>query len=153
MGGITRQALSDLEALYGQLAAEMEALNPICESSGRCCRFREYGHRLYLTDLELHYFEYREGPVRVADGGPRQRRLEEGICPFQEERLCTTREGRPLGCRVYYCDPRAEGRIEIWAEEFHGRIRKIHETYGIPYRYRPWLEALGDRDPDFSGSE
>ncbi len=27
------------------------------------------------------------------------------FCPFQQGNLCTAREPRPLGCRVYYCDP------------------------------------------------
>ena len=27
------------------------------------------------------------------------------FCPFQKDNLCTAREPRPLGCRVYFCDP------------------------------------------------
>jgi len=31
---------------------------PICVTSGRCCRFEEFGHRLYVTTMELAKFVY-----------------------------------------------------------------------------------------------
>ena len=38
------------------------------------------------------------------------RPLDQGAtCPWQDSRgHCTAREARPLGCRVYYCDPAFE---------------------------------------------
>ncbi len=135
-----------LRSLYRELEGRIEDLAPICEASGRCCRFREYGHHLYVSDLELDLFEEIEGPIRIEGEPDRVERHESGICPFQVDGLCSVRSGRPIGCRVYFCDERTARRIEELAEEFHGRVRQIHDSYGIAYSYGPWLEGLASRD-------
>ena len=38
-----------VEGVYRDLAAKVEERRPLCIVSGRCCRFEEYGHRLYVT--------------------------------------------------------------------------------------------------------
>ena len=43
-------ALGDL---YGRLDADVAHRGPTCWVSGRCCRFDEYDHRLYVTGLEV----------------------------------------------------------------------------------------------------
>ncbi|HET6251951.1 MAG TPA: hypothetical protein VFE47_29975 [Tepidisphaeraceae bacterium] len=43
-------------AVYSALADEIDLRRPICKTSGRCCRFEEFGHRLYVTTLELAKF-------------------------------------------------------------------------------------------------
>src|SRR4051794_28734198 len=51
--------------LYASVQREIDARRPRCEISGRCCRFEEYGHRLYVTTIELaafaHELEQRRG--------------------------------------------------------------------------------------------
>src|SRR5947209_17794473 len=83
--------------IYREADAATASHAPVCESSGRCCRFTEYGHTLFLCELEadvlLDTAPPFVGPV-TADG-----------CPFQVGGLCTARDERPLGCRVYFCDP------------------------------------------------
>src|ERR1700730_5200937 len=83
--------------LYRAVDAEVRAAGPVCVASGRCCRFKEYGHTLFLSNLEaevlLNAAPSYEHPVTAA------------FCPFQQGNLCTAREPRPLGCRIYYCDP------------------------------------------------
>lgn len=39
-------------ALHDQIAGEVARVGPTCAQSGRCCRFEEFGHRLYVTGLE-----------------------------------------------------------------------------------------------------
>src|SRR5437763_16974512 len=83
--------------IYAEADAAVAAAGPVCVASGRCGRFKEYGHTLFLSNLEadvlLAAAPAYEGPVTP------------DFCPFQKGNLCTAREPRPLGCRVYYCDP------------------------------------------------
>src|SRR2546423_9073432 len=94
---MTDEVRREVAAVYAAVEAAVAAAGPVCVASGRCCRFAEYGHTLFLSNLEaavlLHSAPAYEQPVSSA------------CCPFQQERLCTAREPRPLGCRVYYCDP------------------------------------------------
>ena len=83
--------------LYEAVDREVAAAGPLCIASGRCCRFKEYGHALFLSNLEAD--------VLLAAAPPYQQPVTPEYCPFQKDNLCTAREPRPLGCRVYYCDP------------------------------------------------
>ncbi|MEX0774855.1 MAG: hypothetical protein WD042_03970 [Phycisphaeraceae bacterium] len=40
-------------ALYADLDSAVQARGPTCWSSGKCCHFDAYGHRLYVTGLEI----------------------------------------------------------------------------------------------------
>lgn len=136
-----------LYALYADLAAEITAEKPRCEQSGRCCRFDEYGHLLFVTPLEVAAFL--EGLVKVkpVDAGmvgsahPTLPILNTG-CQFQVEGLCSVHEIRPFGCQIYFCDPRTTGWMQGAYERFHARIRGLHEAIGVPYLYVEWRAAL-----------
>ena len=41
-----------IHQLYDDLGQAVVERRPVCNASGRCCRFEEYGHRLYVTGLE-----------------------------------------------------------------------------------------------------
>ena len=38
--------------IYREVDAEVHAAGPVCVASGRCCRFKEQGHVLYISNLE-----------------------------------------------------------------------------------------------------
>ena len=42
--------------LYAEVDREVRAAGPVCVASGRCCRFKEYGHTLFLSNLEADGF-------------------------------------------------------------------------------------------------
>jgi Fe-S-cluster containining protein len=42
--------------VYDRLQQEIDTRRPVCSSSGRCCRFDEFGHRLFVTTLEMGVF-------------------------------------------------------------------------------------------------
>ncbi len=66
-----------------------------------------------------------------------------GGCPFQIDNLCGVHAIKPLGCRVYFCDRSAqEWQMEL-SERLIGRVRAIHDEFGIEYRYGEWREMLG----------
>ena len=83
-------ALRDaIRAVYAAADAAVAAAGPRCDASGRCCRFTEYGHTLFISAFEaeilLESAPAYEQPVSPAG------------CPFQVNGLCTARETRPLG--------------------------------------------------------
>ncbi|HZL34696.1 MAG TPA: hypothetical protein VFC78_05250, partial [Tepidisphaeraceae bacterium] len=45
-----------VELVYSDLQDAIDLRRPICATSGRCCRFEEFGHRLYVSTLELAKF-------------------------------------------------------------------------------------------------
>ncbi|MCK6460300.1 MAG: hypothetical protein L6Q95_10460 [Planctomycetes bacterium] len=121
------EALAELRRIYGKADEEARG-NPAlrCELSGRCCRFREAGHVLFVTRLEY------DEMVRCG-GAPGAG--EEGVCPWLRGGLCGNREGRALACRTYFCSD--EAAAAALTERHHREIRRLHERHGIPYDYRP----------------
>ncbi|MGQ0633648.1 MAG: hypothetical protein ACT4QC_03480 [Planctomycetaceae bacterium] len=133
------QGLADaLKQLYDELAGDIEAAAPVCEVSGRCCRFHEYGHTLFLSQTEAQ--------LLLSQGLPEGAAIDETGCPFQSGRLCTARERRPLGCRVYFCDPNYAGVGERLSEKFIARLKELHETHAVPWDYRPLHHFLREAD-------
>ena len=123
-------ALRDaLLAIYDDLAADIARAAPVCELSGRCCRFKEYGHTLFLSRPEAE--------LLLEHGLPANAVVDEAGCPFQINGLCTARERRPLGCRVYYCDPNYAGVGEVLSERYVGRLKQLHDAGMTPWDYRP----------------
>jgi hypothetical protein len=115
--------------LYREADAAVAAAGPVCVASGRCCRFKEYGHTLFVSNLEAD--------VLLASAPPYDRPASADFCPFQKGNLCTAREPRPLGCRVYYCDPAYQetgGRI---SEEYLRRLKRLADEHGVGWRYAP----------------
>lgn len=120
-----------LLALYADLDAEIARRAPVCELSGRCCRFVEYDHTLFLTAPEA--------ALLVADAPPPANPLDEGAtCPWQDARgRCGAREARPLGCRVFFCDPAYLPQAPDITEEFLGRLRELVDRLGLAWNYAP----------------
>ena len=128
------QVVTSIRAIYAEFEVERQARQPQCDASGRCCRFEEYGHRLFVSTAELAAFVAALPPSPPAWDGTG--------CPYQVEGLCTAREGRPFGCRVYFCDSSSKDWQTTQYERFHAAIRELHERLGVPYVYAEWREAL-----------
>lgn len=159
--------------LYADVQSEIDARRPICSVSGRCCRFEEYGHRLFVTTLELATFVHdaaarSDDAARYSDSSPhagsfgpgfpsgldeisppRPHRLltvplasDTGGCPFQVDRLCSVHPFRPFGCRMFFCDATATEWQNQAYERFHARLKRLHESLGVPYFYLEWRTAL-----------
>ncbi len=124
----------DLREFYESVDAAVAQRTPVCTNRGLCCNFQAYGHRLYVTAVELAYFVRQVGAMRPPGTT--------GACPYQVGGLCTAREGRPLGCRIYYCDPTAQHWQNDEYERQLGRLKAIGEVHGVPYAYVEWLSAL-----------
>ena len=124
----------DARQLDSRVDAALAEARPVCAMSGRCCDFPTSGHELWATDLETALARQRAGgPVPEAPSG---------LCPWHVEGTCRLRDGRPLGCRLYFCDPSWEESMpaayERFGEEEVSRLHRI--SGGVP---RP-LHALAN---------
>lgn len=147
-------AISDAVArILANADAEIASHHPVCRSSGKCCQFEKYGHRLYVTAAELAHFsrwaQNNAAPSPAPSSSPTAislpqffaRQSPEG-CPYQVEKRCTARDARPLGCRVYFCDQTAQSWQHDLYEKYHARLREVHDRHALPYRYLEWRSAL-----------
>jgi Fe-S-cluster containining protein len=130
-----------LLAIYDELAVDIARAAPVCELSGRCCRFKEYGHTLFLSRPEAE--------LLLEQGLPANAVVDEAGCPFQTNGLCTARERRPLGCRVYFCDPNYVGIGEQLSERYVTRLKQLHDQSRTAWDYRPLHRFLRDAEAGF----
>jgi Fe-S-cluster containining protein len=140
--GQRAEVLAALAELYAVVQTAIDARRPVCAMSGRCCRFEEFGHRLFVTTIELAGFVHdlelsRSGGVAVsiADDTIHD-------CPFQSGHLCGVHAIRPFGCRMFFCDASAGDWQAEQYEVFHQRLKRLHEEMGVAYFYLEWREAL-----------
>jgi Fe-S-cluster containining protein len=164
-----------LEAIYADVAREIEHRGPACWASGRCCNFAKTGHLLYVTGLEAAYTLVRAGEGRAkagSDAGGRADLRSErqrvhagrvvtlaqidaarsrGDCPFLEGNLCGAHAIKPLGCRVYFCDAGAQEWQHELSEQALERIRALHDANGLAYRYGEWRGMLESVAPAAGG--
>ena len=57
--------------------------------------------------------------------------------PFQKENVCTAREPRPLGCRVYFCDPAYQETGNEITEKYLRRLKDLADELSLGWRYGP----------------
>jgi Fe-S-cluster containining protein len=129
---VRRQVLE----LYRDVDREVADAGPVCVASGRCCRFKEYGHTLFVSNLEAE--------VLLANAPPYERPVSSDFCPFQKDNLCTAREPRPLGCRVYYCDPSYQETAGRITEKYLKRLKELADSQGIAWHYAPLHHFLNE---------
>ncbi|WZO96612.1 hypothetical protein EP7_003614 [Isosphaeraceae bacterium EP7] len=127
-----------LQGIYRDLDAEIARLAPVCSLSGRCCKFEEYGHTLFVSAPEFDLLlADAPTPSRPLDGG--------ATCPWQDlNNRCTARDARPLGCRVYFCDPAYEPLAPDLTEAFLARIKAMVIEMGLPWNYAPLHRHLDE---------
>lgn len=126
--------------VYADLQAEIDARRPLCVISGRCCRFEEFGHRLYVTTLELATF-CADLPV-FRPGGVAESAWDGTGCPFQVGKLCGVHRLRPFGCRIFFCDTTSTVWQHDAYERLHAVLRRRHDELEVPYFYVEWRRAL-----------
>jgi Fe-S-cluster containining protein len=115
--------------LYRDVDRAVASAGPVCLASGRCCRFKEYGHVLFLSNLEAE--------VLLAGAPVYAQPVSATCCPFQKDNLCTARAPRPLGCRIYFCDPNYQENSRQITEGALRRLKELADEHGVAWRYAP----------------
>jgi hypothetical protein len=135
---MTADLHSRVLALYAEVDAAVAAAGPKCDASGRCCQFKEYGHTLFISNLEAE--------VLLTNAPQYTKPVSGDFCPFQVDSLCTAREPRPLGCRVYFCDPAYQETGKAISESFLRRLKDLADEHSLPWRYAPLHYFLNEAE-------
>lgn len=128
---------ADMADFYADLDAAIAAHRPTCWNKGACCKFADYGHKLFVTSVELAYFVRGQCHAWIPP-------TDHTACPYQQGGLCTAREHRPMGCRVFFCDPAAQHWQNDEYERQLEKLKAIGNRHGVDYRYIEWLSGLED---------
>ena len=132
-----------IRELYSALDDAVTAYGPTCWISGKCCNFQNYGHRLYVTGLEIAWFLHQRRqdaePITHPDDAETT-----GACPYQVNQLCTAHRTRPTGCRVFFCQHGTEDWQHGIYEHYLAQFRALHERLGVTYQYMEWLTGLDE---------
>lgn len=160
-----------LESVYASIGEAIAERRPLCEASGRCCRFDAYEHRLYVTGLEAAYTLARlspsgEGGARggvaltingvntgcleagAADEAARpsvedvEASVVRGDCPLLVGGLCGAHGVKPAACRTFFCDATASDWVIDATERAARAIRGVHDDHGVSYVYGEWRGLL-----------
>jgi hypothetical protein len=126
---MTDGARHEVLNVYAAVDAAVAAAGPRCDASGRCCRFTEYGHTLFLSHFEAE--------LLLESAPPFAQPVSRDSCPFQVGNLCTAREARPLGCRIYFCDERYTETGNRITEEALRELKRVADEHGAGWRYAP----------------
>ena len=132
--GICRSSQAFTEALAMIYASGDEVVasrSLSCRACGRCCKFEQAGHRLFVSTGELALLSLAPLPSLT---------WPLGRCPYQIDDRCTARQHRPLGCRVYFCN--APEQWDDLYESLHGQIRQLHQDSHLPYAYVEMTAAV-----------
>lgn len=133
---------AEIRRLYVRLEADLAGLGGRCDRSGRCCRFREFGHRLYLTTPELEYL--------LAGLDPAALDIPDDRCPFltagaDGRPACGNHEQRAIGCRIFFCNAADPAPFHEVYERHHAAMKELCARHGLEYRYQEVLAALRER--------
>lgn len=125
--------------MYAAADAAVRAAGPRCDASGRCCRFTEYGHTLFLSHFEAE--------LLLESAPPYDTPVSRDGCPFQVGGLCTAREARPLGCRIYFCDPEYQDTGNRITEDSVAALKRIADAHDAGWDYAPLHVVLNAARP------
>ncbi len=139
--------VNEYELILDELVRATHARQPICNASGRCCHFEEFGHRLYVTGFETAWLIRQLPPDSPLTRESLDAAIARGGCPFQHGTRCTVHPLRPLGCRVYFCDPTAQAWQQEIYESLLRSLRSLHDRHAIPYEYGEWRALLANFVP------
>jgi Fe-S-cluster containining protein len=123
-------ALCGLQAIYDELDAHLARLGVPCRACGECCDFARNDYRLYASELERALVVARHGEPRLTP---------EGRCGFLLAGRCSIHASRPLGCRVFFCDPAHKPREQDLCHTYLDRLRTLADQYGLPWDYAPFF--------------
>ncbi len=146
--------INAMNELYNQLDRRIASMNLHCANCGQCCNFDNYGHRLYITTLEMLYltaglnttYTQQYTNKELLSGKPYGNTISQKLpssCQLQNTNGCTARLHRPTGCRIFFCKGIDNNLLYELTEQTLSSLRTLHEQFNAPYYYadiRLWLQ-------------
>ncbi|MDD5133843.1 MAG: hypothetical protein PHP01_00350 [Phycisphaerae bacterium] len=132
MNSQTLLICDEVEQIYDWLDASINKIGGECSACGRCCDFKSFGHRLYITTPEVLYFKTNLKNLK---------QMTTDVCPYMEKGKCTAREFRFAGCRIFFCKTDGELLSKL-SEQAVEKFKKLCDKYSLQYRYTDLKTAL-----------
>ena len=104
-----------------------------CKACGRCCDFKSFGHKLFITTPELIYF--------TAKTGPDLKPMTTGRCPYNIDEKCTVHPHRFAACRIFTCKADNHTQSQL-TESTLNSLKAICKNFNLPYQYTDLKTAL-----------
>ena len=124
-----------VEDIYKWLEGQLQENEISCDACGKCCDFKNYDHRLYVTTPEMIYF-------RKKIDGKNIKPMTEGKCPYNIDGKCSVYKYRFAGCRIFNCkgDPDRQSKL---SEKTIQKFKDLCDNSNTPYHYAELSKALG----------
>ncbi len=130
--------MQEVDAVYQWLDEQLAEMDSFCRACGDCCDFESFGHKLYVTTLELMYFQHLLGSD--------MKEMSTGVCPYRIDGKCTVYPYRFSGCRIFSCKGDTEKENAL-CEKAVRKFKTLCDEYGLPYHYvclQAGLEMLNE---------
>jgi len=131
------QILKKVAEIYDWLDSQIESHTELagrCEACGRCCDFKSFDHKLFVTPPELMYLA---ANLRGENAKP----MKTSRCPYNISGKCTIYEYRFAGCRIFCCKGNADFQNGL-SESAIKKFKSLCNEYQIEYRYSELATAL-----------
>ncbi len=125
-----------VDEIYKWLDDQLQAAtaNNECSACGRCCDFKAYDHRLYITIAEFARFVDGIGSENIKP-------MTNGVCPYQADGKCSVYSHRFAGCRIFNCKIDSDIQNQL-SEETLTKLRAACDKFALQYKYMELSEAL-----------
>lgn len=140
-GQLVKKVAEIYDWLDSQIESHRESAGR-CEGCGRCCDFRSFDHKLFVTPPELMYLaaNLRGENVKPMPTGRGSTSLTTR-CPYNVDGKCTIYEYRFASCRIFCCNGDADFQSGL-SESALEKFKSLCEEYQIEYRYSELATAL-----------
>jgi len=127
--------IKEVAEIYNWLDSQISGkLSGECKACGKCCDFKAFDHRLFVTLPELLYLAEKLNVEKLKS-------MSKDICPYNVEGKCTVYEYRFSGCRIFNCKADVNIQSDL-SEAVLDKLKGICEKFKIPYRYADLATAL-----------
>ena len=130
-----------IQQIYDFIDSQAATLENSCTACGKCCDFENYDHKLFVTSPELIYFADRIAPEKI-------KTMQNGICPYNENKKCTVYQNRFAGCRIFSCKADKDFQSTL-TEKALSKLKSVCKDFQIPYRYLDLKTALNLTPEEF----
>jgi Fe-S-cluster containining protein len=129
-GKANARLLREVAEVYNWLDSQIReniALAGVCDACGKCCDFKGFDHRLFVTTPELIYLAEKLDTKNIKP-------MITSRCPYNADGKCTVYKFRFAGCRIFCCKGDADFQSGL-SEMALKKFKSICKQFQIPYRY------------------